>query len=82
MLRMKFNCLQAIYSSAALKLGYYAQAWKTAEVVFIPKRGKNPNDSGAHRPISLLPCLGKGLERLVARRVGAFAEDLGIFPAS
>ncbi|POS83824.1 hypothetical protein EPUL_004823, partial [Erysiphe pulchra] len=42
----------------------------SAEVIFIPKPNKRDLTSPrSWRPISLLSCLGKGLERLVARRV-------------
>lgn len=45
----------------------------------IPKPGKeNYSIPKAYRPISLLSCLGKGLERLIARRLAWTVVDLGI----
>ena len=50
--------------------GKFPQAWKTANVTLLTKKGKDPQVPRNRRPISLLPVLGKGLERLVARRIG------------
>lgn len=45
----------------------------------IPKQGKdNYTIPKAYRPISLLSCLGKGLERLIARRMAWTIVELGI----
>jgi hypothetical protein len=53
-----------------LELCYFPTAWKTAEVAMIPKVGKKDCTSPrSMRPIALLSCLGKGLERVVARRL-------------
>lgn len=76
--------LQAIWPSigrrvteiynACLRHGYYPQAFKKAEVVMIPKPNKrNLSDISAWRPISLLSCLGKGLERIIAKRMAYLA---------
>ncbi|MBJ3377398.1 reverse transcriptase family protein, partial [Salmonella enterica subsp. enterica serovar Typhimurium] len=40
----------------------------------IPKAGNDPSDPGNYRPISLLPCLGKILERLFDRHLQSFLE--------
>ncbi|KID94004.1 Ribonuclease H-like protein, partial [Metarhizium majus ARSEF 297] len=53
-----------------LTVGHHPRAFREAEVVMIPKPGKrNLSPPRAWRPISLLSCLGKGLERLIARRL-------------
>ena len=53
-----------------LKLNHFPTSWKTAEVAMIPKVGKKDRTSPrSWRPIALLSCLGKGLERIVARRI-------------
>ncbi|KJZ70713.1 hypothetical protein HIM_09897 [Hirsutella minnesotensis 3608] len=54
---------------ASLRLGHYPQAFPEAEVVMIPKPGKDLTTARPWRPISLLSCLGEGLERLVAKRL-------------
>lgn len=54
--------------------GRHPKAFKRAEVVMIPKPNKRDRSiPKAYRPIALLSCLGKGLERLLARRVSFLA---------
>lgn len=52
-----------------LELGYHPQVFREAEVVMIPKANKDPRTVKGWRPISLLSCVGKGLERLFGRRL-------------
>ncbi|KAF3768243.1 hypothetical protein M406DRAFT_20547, partial [Cryphonectria parasitica EP155] len=53
-----------------LRLGYYPRAFKTAEVAMIPKVGKSDYSTfRSYRPIALLSCIGKGMERMVAKRL-------------
>ncbi len=55
---------------AALRLGHHPQPFRSADVVFIPKPGKRDRSlPKAYRPISLLRTIGKGIERLVAKRL-------------
>lgn len=55
---------------ACLKIGYHPKAFRSAEVVMLPKVGKIKFDEvKSWRPISLLCCLSKGLERVIARRM-------------
>ena len=57
-----------------LVLGHHPKPFRTAEVVVIPKPHKDDLTTPKNwRPISLLPCLGKGLERLMARRFATYA---------
>ncbi|KAI1005175.1 hypothetical protein K3495_g3042 [Podosphaera aphanis] len=58
---------------ACLYFGYHPTCFKLAEVVFIPKSGRDPSTTKGWRPIALLSCLGKGLERLIAKRVSHLA---------
>ena len=55
--------------------GYHPRCWKQATGVILKKLGK-PDYSApkAYRVISLLNCLGKVLERMLAKRLGALAE--------
>lgn len=60
-------------------LGTHPTVFKHAEVVILPKSGRRDRSSPkSYRPIALLSCLGKGLERLLARRVSYFAQRLKI----
>ncbi|KAL9561254.1 hypothetical protein ACKAV7_014609 [Fusarium commune] len=53
-----------------LTIGHHPKPFKEAEVVMIAKSGRRDlTEPRAWRPISLLSCLGKGLERLIARRL-------------
>jgi ribonuclease HI len=53
-----------------LELNHFPAQWKLAEVAMIPKVGKKDRTSPrSWRPIALLSCIGKGLERTVARRI-------------
>jgi ribonuclease HI len=61
--------LYAIYSRC-LVLSYFPTAWKLVEVAILPKVGKKDRTSVCSwRPIALLSCIGKGLERIIARRI-------------
>jgi ribonuclease HI len=67
------NLVRAIYQRC-LELEFYPGCWRTAEVTMIPKAGKKDRTSArSMRPIALLSCIGKGLERLVARRIATTA---------
>ncbi|KAH8193491.1 hypothetical protein TruAng_012343 [Truncatella angustata] len=62
-----------------LMVGYHPKPFKVAEVVMIPKPGKKDySDPRTYRPISLLSCLGKGLERLVGKRLAWTVIERGI----
>ncbi|RAL60819.1 hypothetical protein DID88_010144 [Monilinia fructigena] len=62
-----------------LELTHFPSEWKLAEVVMLPKAGKRDKTSvRSWRPIALLSCIGKGLERLVARRISWAAIHYGI----
>ena len=54
----------------SLRLGVHHNDWKKSIMVIIPKPNK-PSYSipGAYRPIQLLECLGKLLEKIVAKRL-------------
>ncbi|EXU95101.1 reverse transcriptase domain protein [Metarhizium robertsii] len=63
------NLVRELYE-VCLTLGHHPKDFKEAEVVMITKPGKRDLTSPrAWRPMSLLSWLGKGLERLVARRL-------------
>jgi hypothetical protein len=59
--------------------GYQQHSWREATTVIIPKPNK-PDYSAikAYRPIALLNCLGKVLEKLMAMRLGLLAETYDI----
>ena len=62
-----------------LDLAYFPQAWHLAEVSMLPEVGKKDRTSPrSWRPIALLSFVGKGLERLLAKRIAwtALTHDL------
>jgi len=60
--------------NACLQQGYYPSTWRKAEVVMIPKAKKRDlTQPEAWRPISLLSCLSKGMERIIAKRMSYLA---------
>ncbi|CEJ91365.1 hypothetical protein VHEMI07083 [[Torrubiella] hemipterigena] len=67
--------------NGCFQLGYHPTVFKSAEVVMIPKPNKRDlSNPSAWRPISLLPCLSKGLERVLARRIAYMAVIHDIIP--
>jgi len=65
--------------NATISFGYHL--WKEATVVVVPKPNK-PDYSlpKAYRPISLLECCGKLLEKIVTKRILADAHTYDILP--
>ncbi|KAM4058241.1 endonuclease-reverse transcriptase domain-containing protein [Hirsutella rhossiliensis] len=62
-----------------LTIGHHPKPFREAEVVMITKpRRRNLSTPRAWRPISLLSCLGKGLERLIARRLAWASIHYGV----
>ncbi|PIK52472.1 hypothetical protein BSL78_10630 [Apostichopus japonicus] len=75
------EALSMIYT-ASFKIGHIPKIWKSATTIVIPKPGKDHKHPGSYRPISLLPVLGKCLEKIIARRLYKFIEDYNIIPDS
>lgn len=56
--------------NSCLSHGTFPSQWKRAQIkVLLKGEDKEVNDPRSYRPISLLPTLGKTLEKLVARRL-------------
>ena len=60
--------LTALYSKC-LQRPYFPKTWRYGEATMIPKPGKDPTEVKSWRPITLLSCIGKGYERLIAKRM-------------
>ena len=66
--------------NAAISWGHHP--WRCATVVPIPKPGKpDYRVAKAYRPISLLECCGKLLEKIVAKRILLDAARFNLLPA-
>jgi hypothetical protein len=64
--------------TALLQYGLHNYKWKHAICVVIPKQGKsNYTFAKSYRPISLLSCLGKIIEKIVASRIARLGKISG-----
>ena len=61
--------------SDAVVNGKYCFLWKRAKVLAILKPNKKPDDPNNYRPISLLCCLYKLLERIILTRLTPILEE-------
>ncbi|XP_058817278.1 uncharacterized protein LOC131680581 [Topomyia yanbarensis] len=52
----------------------FPKSWKSAIIVPIPKRCEGNRTAYDFRPINLLPCIGKTMERMVNRRLTDYME--------
>jgi hypothetical protein len=55
--------------NAIIRLEYWPKSLKQAQIIMLPKPGKNPTDVTSYRPISLLPTISKILEKLILKRI-------------
>jgi len=51
--------------NAILRLQYWPKSLKIAQIIMIPKPGKNPMDVSSYPPIRLLPKISKLLEHFI-----------------
>ena len=54
---------------------YFPSNWKKAHIIFFRKMNKDPLNSKAYRPISLLRVFGKLLEKLLRNRIMTVLEN-------
>ena len=52
----------------------FPKSWKTAMIIPIHKQGKDPKKAINYRPISLISCLCKIMERIINRRIMHYLE--------
>lgn len=65
----------------SLDAGIFPDVWKEAIVTPVPKEGKDYSTPESYRPIALLSCPSKVLERFVADQLTAFCFEHDILPA-
>ncbi|GBM29798.1 putative RNA-directed DNA polymerase from transposon X-element, partial [Araneus ventricosus] len=65
------NCIfrLTLIINCILKFAHFPRSWKTAVVVPIYKKGKNPQAPDSYRPISLLSSLSKIAESIILSRL-------------
>ncbi|RKL51925.1 hypothetical protein BFJ70_g639 [Fusarium oxysporum] len=67
--------------AACLKLGHHPAAFKQACTVMLRKPGKDDYEQPkSWRPVALLPCMGKLLEKIVTHRLKQLAVDHNLLP--
>ena len=63
----------------SISSGVIPSDWKIGHVIPILKPGKNPERCESYRPICLLSCLGKLLEKIICKRLEHFMESHNCF---
>ena len=72
------NLVLRVYRGC-LHLGHHPAAFRTAALIFLNKPNKADRSAPrSYRPITLLSVLGKGLERLIAKRLSWQAIEHGV----
>lgn len=66
--------------NAMFRLGHFPSRWKCADVIFIPKIGKDGKFPQNYRPISLLSNVGKLAERLIHARLSEEVTERNLVP--
>ena len=65
-----------------LEMSHFPTDFRAKEALLLPKPGRDPATAKRWRPISLLSCLGKSLERLVAKQMAWLAIEHRAVPSS
>lgn len=68
-----------IFFNHLLATSYFPMVWQKAIITPIPKPGKDGTIITNWRPISLLPCISKIFERIIAQRINKHTGTLNIF---
>ena len=54
---------------------FFPTSWKMVTIIFFRKQNKDPLQPRSYRPISLLPIMGKLLEKIIRNRVMTYLES-------
>jgi hypothetical protein len=66
--------------NACIRLNYIPDAWKTAELITIPKPCNNLREVESYRPISSLPIMLKLFEKLILKRYEPIVSGKHLVP--
>ena len=66
--------------NAILEQGYIPKRWKMANIILLLKPKKDKQHPSSYRPISLLSCLGKLLEKIIKQRLMLELNRRNILP--
>jgi hypothetical protein len=72
--------LITIVFNALIRLSYFPDLWKVAQIILIPKPGQQTDIVQSYRPISLLPILSKVFEKLILKRLQPTLNQNGLIP--
>ena len=64
----------------SISSGTFPKLWKSANVCPIYKRKGTKSDVDNYRPISILPILGRLLEKIIGRQLQMFCDSHDIIP--
>ncbi|KAM5349199.1 hypothetical protein ACJ41O_009022 [Fusarium nematophilum] len=69
--------------NACFKMAYHPAQFKDSILIMARKPDKAPEDPNSWRPIALMPCISKLMEKIVAARIlAALKEKLRLLPAT
>jgi len=74
----EFHHIMANLANSSMRLSHIPAQWKHADIVMIPKPGKNPTNVTSYRPISLLSTMSKILERVVKYRMLSWIHEKNV----
>jgi hypothetical protein len=66
--------------NASIKNGHIPSKLKISKIVMIPKKDKPPDDLNSYRPISLISCIAKLLEKIINRKLQNWIAAKNILP--
>ena len=69
-----------ILFNAMLRLKIFPQQWKIAQIILIPKPGKDLKELTSYRPISLLSIVSKVFEKLLLKRLKPIIKEKKLTP--
>ncbi|CAF1446819.1 unnamed protein product, partial [Rotaria sordida] len=72
--------LEKIFNSI-IDIGYIPRIWKNANIILLLKPKKDPKQPSSYRPISLLICIGKVLEKIIKQRMFKEFNERNILPS-
>lgn len=67
-------------ANAIMRIGYFPEKWKLAQITMIVKPGKNNTLVESYRPISLLPSLSKLFEKLLLKKMEPVLQANNVIP--
>ena len=67
---------------ALIKSGYHPKCWKKAIRIILKKQNRKATIPKSYRVVSLLNCLGKVAEKIIATRLSYLAESMNLLDSN